>query len=35
MKYGKGIEEWSDGTKYQGNYFEGKKHGSGTLNFAD
>lgn len=32
---GKGICEWSDGSKYDGYWSDGKKHGSGTMITAD
>lgn len=35
MQDGKGNEVWPDGSKYEGDYFEGKKHGYGKIHFAD
>lgn len=29
LQHGAGIEIWGDGSKYEGSYFMGKKHGRG------
>jgi len=29
------LETWPDGAVYEGQYSEGKKHGTGKLTFAD
>lgn len=34
-QHGHGVEEWPDGAKYVGEYFEGAKNGKGILNFPD
>jgi hypothetical protein len=34
MKHGKGIYCWSEG-KYNGEWYENKKHGEGTLTLND
>ena len=36
MKHGIGHETWTDGARYKGSYFEGKKNGKakGKINFA-
>lgn len=34
-KHGVGIETKKDGTKYTGNYYKGKKNGTGTLVWPD
>ena len=31
----KGVETWVDGARYEGNYFEGNKHGEGKFLWAD
>ena len=33
--HGYGIYTWTDGTCYEGEYFEGKKHGEGMLIWPD
>ncbi|CAD8049390.1 unnamed protein product [Paramecium sonneborni] len=35
LQHGKGTETWSDGARYEGDYYYGKKNGKGKLNFAD
>ena len=30
MQHGKGIEIWNDGSSYDGDYKNGKKHGKGV-----
>jgi len=30
-----GKETWEDGSKYEGNYVEGRKHGKGTYTWND
>ena len=30
-----GKEVWADGSRYEGNYFEGMKHGKGLFIWAD
>lgn len=30
-----GIEKWPDGSRYEGQFFEGKKHGKGCFSWAD
>lgn len=29
------METWIDGAKYEGNYYEGSKHGKGKFSWAD
>jgi len=31
----KGVEKWPDGSRYEGQFFEGKKHGKGCFSWAD
>lgn len=31
----KGVETWSDGSKYEGDYKDGKKEGIGTYQWID
>ena len=31
----KGVEKWPDGSRYEGQFFEGKKHGKGCFTWAD
>ena len=33
--HGKGVFKWSDGRKYEGDYFEDKKHGIGHFEWPD
>ena len=35
MQDGYGIETWTDGSRYEGNYKAGKKHGNGTYVWSD
>lgn len=35
MKHGFGVETNSDGSKYNGNFMEGKRHGKGAYTFPD
>lgn len=35
MQHGFGIEIWIDSSRYEGEYFEGKKTGKGTYIWAD
>ena len=35
MKCGIGIEKWSDGALFKGEYKDDKKHGQGKLQLAD
>ena len=32
---GKGVFDWPDGRKYEGDYLEDKKHGLGTFYWPD
>ena len=32
--HGCGVQTWSDGRKYDGEYFNGRKQGTGTFTFA-
>ena len=34
-QHGYGVEEWPDGAKYEGAYYEGSKHDKGMLLFPD
>ena len=34
-QHGKGVEKWSNGSKFEGEYFEGNKEGFGEFYFAD
>ena len=33
--HGKGVYEWKDGRKYEGEYYMDKKHGRGKYTWAD
>lgn len=35
MQHGFGVEMWIDGSKYEGEYCEGKKQGRGKYTWAD
>jgi hypothetical protein len=35
LQHGKGVETWNDGSKYEGNYVNGKKQDKGTYTWAD
>ena len=35
LKSGYGIVEWSDGSKYEGHWYEDNKNGEGTYKWAD
>lgn len=35
MQHGKGKETWADGSKYEGEYWAGKKQGFGKYIWAD
>lgn len=35
MQDGRGVEMWVDGSKYEGHYKEGKKHGDGKYTWSD
>jgi len=30
LQHGKGVEFWNDNSRYEGEYFKGKKHGMGS-----
>jgi hypothetical protein len=34
-QHGVGLENWEDGSYYEGNYLKGKKNGIGTYIFSD
>lgn len=33
--HGKGVYTWTDGRKYEGEYFNDKKHGYGVYTYSD
>lgn len=35
MQHGHGQETWADGSKYEGEYWEGRKHGQGKYTWVD
>lgn len=35
VKNGFGVEEWADGMRFEGLFFNGKKNGKGKFNFKD
>ena len=30
-----GVETWDDGTEYEGQFKDGKKHGKGSITYPD
>ena len=35
LKHGYGVQVWSNGSKYEGRWFEGKAHGKGKFTYSN